>query len=543
MYSDTQPQAQCVYHPGNLVTNFCRLQTCFMPLCPKCIPSHLDKHKQNGEHAELETVDQMHSETLQLIQSQLTNLNQALVKLHKFKDSKSDAHGSLHDTLNMARNKVLRQVEAFFDQMLQDLDHVTHEDKTTLDSEIQVTENSILNKLQELQGVEEKMKTPKYLKNIIQILGTNYLQQLQQHSYECEAFIEEVQKKTLDIQLDESKLYNLNVELSKFISIKNAEYYITDQKPKATQHPYLYKSDINSRVNNNSSRFQQSLPTQPIQKTEINFQISANDYFEQNVAMKYLHYFSDTSLWIYNLEADIKRQKWTEIQLIQQVLPRSTKIVSPQGDLYVIGGVYDNQTLNIVSRFDFRTKQFVQADQMGQHRHSASAVFLNSKLYVLGGQSQNDDLNTIEQVELLGHKSKTYNQNKLILPKMQQGGANLSVCGFRHFIVKVSPLEIFDSKASIWIIVNFNIPKSVGLVQINQTQVLVFGQQYGIIRQQDLNKTQFYWEQLQNDNRLQNIQNGALVHGQKVYAVTSSRQVAIFVFNIYNIFYSFYKNK
>ena len=32
--------------------------------------------------------------------------------------------------------------------------------------------------------------------------------------------------------------------------------------------------------------------------------------------MKYLHYFSDTSLWIYNLEADIKRQKWTEIQLI-----------------------------------------------------------------------------------------------------------------------------------------------------------------------------------------------------------------------------------
>ena len=47
---------------------------------------------------------------------------------------------------------------------------------------------------------------------------------------------------------------------------------------------------------------------------------------------------------------------------------------------------------------------------------------------------------------------------------MQYGGANLSVCGFRHFIVKVSPLEIFDSKASIWIIVNFNIPKSVGLV-------------------------------------------------------------------------------
>lgn len=35
----------CVFHHGNIITNFCTEARCLMPLCPQCIKIHLDMHE------------------------------------------------------------------------------------------------------------------------------------------------------------------------------------------------------------------------------------------------------------------------------------------------------------------------------------------------------------------------------------------------------------------------------------------------------------------------------------------------------------------
>lgn len=83
------------------------------------------------------TVDEMHEETLELIKNQLASLNQAVLLLNKFKDSKSDAHGQLHEKLKNAKLNIQRLVESYFNDLLNELDLVTKTDKTSLDAELQ----------------------------------------------------------------------------------------------------------------------------------------------------------------------------------------------------------------------------------------------------------------------------------------------------------------------------------------------------------------------------------------------------------------------
>lgn len=59
----------------------------------------------------------------------------------------------------------------------------------------------------------------------MQLHGSNFIDEMHKNVQECEEYIAGLLKKTLEIQVDENKLYSLNMELAKYASIKNADYY------------------------------------------------------------------------------------------------------------------------------------------------------------------------------------------------------------------------------------------------------------------------------------------------------------------------------
>ncbi|CAD8090903.1 unnamed protein product [Paramecium primaurelia] len=522
-----QLQAPCVTHQGQNITNFCKQPSCLMPLCPKCIPQHLDKHRQQGQFADLVTVDEMHEETLQLINTQLTNLNQAIQLLQQFKDSKTDAHGQLHTKLNNAKLRVQQMVDQFFDELLNELDQVTKLDRTNLDVELQQMERSLNLKIQEFQQIDQKLRTPKYLKQIIQLQTTNFLQQTQQQRVECEAFIEEVSKHTLDIQIDEQELYFLKIQLAQYTSIKNVEYYKNQQiqpsssipKNTAYNHPYLASEIQTSQIEQSPYKRLE----QQFQQTSLsNFTINLPDFYDPLCSQKYLHYFTDKSVFFLNLEW-VQNPRWQEVRLNCQVPLKSTSVRSQQGDIFVIGGYIGNQLSSQIFKLDLKQQTLISTDQLQYPRHSSSGVFLQNKLYVLGGQNQNEDLNTIESLEVQMSKVRSIIETRVNLPKMNQGGANLSVCTFRQYVIKATPLEVFDTKLLKWTSFNININRGVGLVAINNSNVLIFGNgQYQLLKMMDSQNLQFTIENLTNPPQIGQVQNGSLIHLGKIYAVTNS---------------------
>ncbi|CAD8104780.1 unnamed protein product [Paramecium sonneborni] len=522
-----QLQAPCVTHQGQNVTNFCKQPGCLMPLCPKCIPQHQDYHRQQGQFGDFVTVDEMHEETLQLINTQLTNLNYAIQLLQQFKESKTDAHGQLHTKLSNAKLRVQQLVDQFFEELFNELDQVTKIDSTNLDVELQQMERSLNLKIQEFQHIDQKLKTPSYIKQIIQLQTTNFLQQAHQQRVECEAFIEEVSKHTLDIQIDEQELYFLKIQLGQYATIKNAEYYKIQQAqssasiPKNIQYNHPYLTNEIQPVKVEQSPYKRL--EQQFQQVGIsNFTINLPDFFDQLCSQKYLHYFTDKSIFFLNLEW-VQNPRWQEMRLNCQVPLKSSTVRSQQGNIFIIGGYIGNQLSSQIFRLDFKQQSLITTDQLQQPRHSSAGIFLQNKLYVLGGQNQSQDLSTIESLDLVLNKQRTEIETRINLPKMNQGGANLSVCTFRQYLIKTPPLELFDTKLLKWTQLNININRGVGMIAINNSNILIFGNgYYQLLKMVDQQNLSFITENLQNPPQIGQIQNGSLIHLGKIYAITSS---------------------
>lgn len=50
------PEIACSVHEGEIITNFCCLQSCLQGLCPECIDDHYKSHRERGITAELDTL-------------------------------------------------------------------------------------------------------------------------------------------------------------------------------------------------------------------------------------------------------------------------------------------------------------------------------------------------------------------------------------------------------------------------------------------------------------------------------------------------------
>jgi hypothetical protein len=89
-------------------------------------------------------------------------------------------------------------------------------------------EKFIQSKVTEIKHLEEKLHSEKFLKYMIKLHGTHLVPDNEQYIRECNEYLEELSKKTLEVVIEESKLYNLNIDLAKFVALKNAEYYLQD---------------------------------------------------------------------------------------------------------------------------------------------------------------------------------------------------------------------------------------------------------------------------------------------------------------------------
>lgn len=137
----------CAFHGEEIITNFCKCEQCYLPLCPKCIKLHLQDHKAQGTHAILESID--HS--IREAQSSLSNIEKMITRTgQSIKDIQADQH-ALFDYINKRiaemRTRVLKEVDLYINDLNQEMNRLLFEHNDSIEFRLGQVDSTIRSKL------------------------------------------------------------------------------------------------------------------------------------------------------------------------------------------------------------------------------------------------------------------------------------------------------------------------------------------------------------------------------------------------------------
>jgi len=223
-------KAKCLYHKDLELTNFCKDLDCLMPLCPDCMKSHLEKHKHEQNYGEIERIETVLEESL-LIIDKLSNFYKCDVNnIENLNNMKRDASKIIMEKIQQAKHKIYLIVENFFETFAQEANEIFIKQQTAFFEELEASKKFLNHKMDEIEKFKGKLKNSKsFIKYIIKLNSTTFYSENYNYHKEIEQYLDVLLNKLVQPVVDESKLYSFNLELAKFMYLKNAEIYKEDE--------------------------------------------------------------------------------------------------------------------------------------------------------------------------------------------------------------------------------------------------------------------------------------------------------------------------
>lgn len=122
------------------------------------------------------------------------------------------------------------------------------------------------------------------------------------------------------------------------------------------------------------------------------FRVTLDDYFDSACPRKYLHFFNqlNNELYVTECERSINSYKADFSKMVFGAFslpPYSKSIITPQGDIFLMGGVnpMNEGRLNTVFSVDFGKRSLRSQTLLITARSSFGACYLNGHIYAVGG--------------------------------------------------------------------------------------------------------------------------------------------------------------
>ena len=112
---------ECKIHKDEIITNFCCVRSCLMPLCPECIDEHNKFHQNERTVPEIDTLRRVQMMSRNKLDAITLNLEEAMQKLNSATniDIEKSVQKSLAE-LESLRKRLIEQINTYISALQED---------------------------------------------------------------------------------------------------------------------------------------------------------------------------------------------------------------------------------------------------------------------------------------------------------------------------------------------------------------------------------------------------------------------------------------
>ena len=501
----------CNHRPSD-VNYLCIDKNCQLFLCNFCVNNHKKIHNNIKLVSDLQ---KLYGDKIK------ESINSFRYELEKLEDYKEEAFDTMQleeglKIIQVAKDDLIRSIKRYFKEVKEkfelQMDISTRENIDNFD-QIKSKINTVMDNLNLLFS---NLNDPKSDANIqISILSIMHID----YSYEVKRYnsmikgltnnlfdfsinhnvIDEIITRLPDYivanikgqQLDINKSgFSLENNFNKNVPLANT---ITPTKANVNASPYLQESFKKLEILPMSHSSFVKDTSKPIK----DFTINMDDYFIPEVESRHMHFFEGGTKNLYLVQFnDITKQGsiFSKIELnnIFNVPLRHRSITTPEGEIYLIGGVESNKELKNCYKMSFDKIALESKSMMIVSRKSYGICYMNGYIYAIGGANHNEGfLKKCERYDVL-------RDIWTIIADLGESASSPCVCSFRNmYLYKFGGLakhmllnnkiEKYDVEKNIWTTYdvenitediknfNFRLLWLSGCCQINYNQIYVFG--------------------------------------------------------------------
>ncbi|CAD8058649.1 unnamed protein product [Paramecium sonneborni] len=563
--NQTYYNQQCSFgeHRAQII-NYCACIDCLRPLCPECIYDHYSYHQQIKTPAAIQSILNTRTNCERKIAKAIESLQKEYEQYDiQYIFNSDEILNQEISRMKDAKEQMFEIINIFFQQQEYLLQ--------TKVKENQLKVKNIGGIFQKIQAVIEQLEflrdsllnSPDPLSYFHKACRLDVKSLLDRYKSDLKKSIKSKELDPINIYIDEHKLFNLKNELSKIVKIQSNDYedagdnnsIVSKNKDQSInqslQTPYNQQM---ANTQNEAIHFQQKQSKQQLSNagdmddplygtmTNNDFSITIPNYFEGH--QKFLHFIVNRTnrLNVFNLET----QQWLTYQFEYEAPEFHKSIVTPNGDIYISGGLIgqkENTKESIIRRYTLGGK-VQQIGKLTYPRSSHSMVYCNQSIYILCGYQE------FKKMTLSLERYNIKTQKMELCSPCNKPANSPACCSFNNrYIYKFGGndengqilfiIERYDTQTDKWDTIMLknnplesskfhNIYQCSACVQINKTNIFVFGGydnqdkgvQFSFLLHVDRDQHQIHQvdsKPLLNAERFWN--NQVIIHDRKLYVL------------------------
>ncbi|CAD8060516.1 unnamed protein product [Paramecium sonneborni] len=387
------------------ITNYCACIDCLRPLCPECIYDHYSYHQQAKTPA-----------AIQSILNTRTNCEKKIAKaIEQLKKEYEQYDIQYIFNPDEILNQEFSRMKEVKEQMFEIINIFFQEQENLLQTKVKENQLKVKNIggiFQKIEAVIEQLEllrnslltSPEPFSNFHKACRLDVKSLLDRYKSDLKKSIKSKELDPINVHIDEHKLFNLKNYLIQIVNIQTTNYedaadnnsFQSKNKDQSINHSLSvpYHQQV-ANAQNEHIHFQQKQIKQLLSNsgdvddiqfgtlTNYDFQIVTPNYFEGK--QKFLHFIINKTniLKICNLET----KQWQAYEIEYEVPEFHKSIVTPNGDIYISGGLInqiENRKESIIRKYTLGGK-IQQVAQLNYPRSSHSMVYCNQSIYIVGG--------------------------------------------------------------------------------------------------------------------------------------------------------------
>ncbi|CAK70779.1 unnamed protein product (macronuclear) [Paramecium tetraurelia] len=247
------PRINCYNHQGYNYTNFCQLEGCCFPLCPECIPQHVQEHFESQSKPKLDSLENVLNKIQLTVHNEANKLASCFQNITNSVLMADQMNMQCIKLLNEKKERIIKIIEQHFNSLLIDVQgkHIKNIENYKRDA--QFFKQVIQDRWNSHVELLDNLKNQDCMRPLIRFLKSKTLQENEQYFLQAQEFTERYALHQTKVSFDSEKSSQLGGFISEFLKVVNYDLpeYLNIHKlapPEITTSKSNAGSAINSKA-------------------------------------------------------------------------------------------------------------------------------------------------------------------------------------------------------------------------------------------------------------------------------------------------------